>query len=92
MLLFPPKSNFAAFAAIVTSGDAQDVIYNIEVIYIDPPTTVRTIFPLNTADIKQTTNGIVAKSPKGSVVFPGKTTAKRIVIGTNNNELDKTAG
>ena len=57
-----------------------------------PPTTVRTIFPLNTAAIKQTTNGIVARSPNGNVWLPGKTTASKIVIGTKSNELDNTAG
>ncbi|CRH94423.1 Uncharacterised protein [Chlamydia trachomatis] len=57
-----------------------------------PPITVRTIFPLKTAAIRQTTKGIVAKSPNGKFVFPGKITASKIVIGTSNKELDKTAG
>ena len=57
-----------------------------------PPTTVRTIFPLNTAAIKQTTNGIVARSPNGNVWLPGKTTASKIVIGTKSTQLDNTAG
>ena len=50
------------------------------------------MFPLKTAAIKQTKNGIVAKSPKGKVVLPGKITANKIVIGTKINEEDNTAG
>ena len=50
------------------------------------------MFPPKTAAIKQTKNGIVAKSPKGKVVLPGKITANKIVIGTKINEEDNTAG
>ena len=82
---------FAALAADVTRGAAQEVMYRIEVIYKVPPSTVRTIFPLKTAAIRHTAYGIVAKSPKGMTLLPGKIKAKRIVIGTSSNELDRTA-
>lgn len=35
---------------------------------------------------------MVAKSPKGMVVLPGKMTDNKIVIGIKIKELDKTAG
>lgn len=50
------------------------------------------MFPPKTAAIKQTKNGIVAKSPKGKVVLPGKITANKIVIGTKINEEDNMLG
>ena len=87
---FPPKSKLDAIADLVISGAAQDATYSVVTIYNAPPITVRNMSPLKTAAIKQIIKGIVAKSPKGSTVFPGKITANSNAIGTNNSEADKT--
>ncbi|SCT47386.1 Uncharacterised protein [Staphylococcus aureus] len=50
------------------------------------------MFPLAAPTINATTNGIVAKSPKGSTWFPGKITANKTVIGTKINAVEITAG
>ena len=76
----------------MNNGEIHVAIYNPNPIYIVPPITVLIIFPLKTAAIKQTINGIVAKSPKGNTLFPGNITASKIVIGTSIKDDDKTAG
>src|SRR5699024_8401233 len=45
-----------------------------------------------TAAIKAIIKGIVAKSPSGNVILPGRITARNNVIGTSNKEAANTAG
>src|SRR5699024_184417 len=92
ILEFDPISKFAAMAASVINGAAHDAIYKPMAIYNESSITVLTMFPLNTGTIKQIKNGIVARSPKGNTVFPGRSTARNKVIGTMIKDADNTAG
>src|SRR5699024_2032549 len=70
----------------VINGAAHEAIYKAVIIKIVPPITVLSISPLNTAAIKATIKGIVAKSPKGKVILPGNITARNNVMGINIKE------
>src|SRR5699024_7731221 len=88
--VLPSKSKLADFAVSVMNGVAHEEIYKAPARRIPPPMTLLKISPLKTGTIRQMMKGMVARSPSGRVVFPGRITARSRVIGTSSREAAST--
>src|SRR5699024_8113550 len=88
--LAPCKPKCAALAEAVTNGATQEAMYKVIIISTTPPISVLKISPPNTAAIIAIIYGMVAKSPNGRVLFPGKITAINKVIGTKIKAEERT--
>ena len=88
--LAPCKPKCAALAEAVTNGATQEAMYKVMITSTTPPISVLKISPPNTAAIIAIIYGIVAKSPNGRVLFPGKITAINKVIGTKIKAEERT--
>lgn len=82
----------AVNAICVSIGARFVAISNTHAITTVPTISAQITFPLDMAVIRQTMNGITARSANGSSLFPGSTIAKRIVIGTSRSPTAITDG